>query len=133
MTATTITYDEAMEMLLEDPEFREDWERTAFARAIAIQIIRYRADHGLTQTALAQRLGVSQASVGRLELGEHEPKISTLRTLSEKLGMRFLIDIHPANQAPAATSPDNAANEQRVEQRVERSVSGGVEMLVRAG
>ena len=126
MTVKTIPYDEAMEMLLEDPEFREYWERTAFARAIAIQIIRYRAEHDLSQTALARRLGVSQASVGRLELGEHEPKISTLRNLSEKLGMRFSIDIHPAGQAPAM------ADDERTGQRVERSVAGGVEMLVLA-
>jgi len=125
MTVKTITYDEAMEMLLEDPEFREYWERTAFARAIAIQIIRYRAEHGLSQTALARRLGVSQASVGRLELGEHEPKISTLRNLSEKLGMRFSIDIHPEGQAPAATL---AADDERTE----RTVTSGVEMLVHA-
>jgi transcriptional regulator with XRE-family HTH domain len=125
----TIRYEDFLEVQLQDPEFRAYWERTAFARAIAIQIIRYRAEHGLSQTALARRLGVSQASVGRLELGEHEPKISTLRNLSEKLGMRFLIDIHPQGQDPAAISQ----GAEPAEQRVERIVAGGVEMLVSAG
>lgn len=123
----TIRFEDFLEEQLQDPEFREDWEHTAFARAIAIQIIRYRADHGLSQTALARRLGVSQAFVGRLELGEHEPKISTLRNLSEKLGMRFSIDIHPAGQAPAMAI---AVDDERTGQRTERIVAGGVEMLV---
>jgi hypothetical protein len=29
----------------EDPEFREEWDRTVFAREVAIRIVRYRAGH----------------------------------------------------------------------------------------
>lgn len=45
--------------------------------------------------------------------------------LGEVFG-RFSIDIHPAGQAPAM------ADDERTGQRVERSVAGGVEMLVHA-
>jgi ribosome-binding protein aMBF1 (putative translation factor) len=83
----TIRFEDFLEKQLQDPDFREESERTAYTRAIANQVIRYRVAHGLSQAALARKLGVSQAVVGRLELGEHEPKVSTLRTLSEKLGM----------------------------------------------
>lgn len=122
----TITYEELLHEQLRDPKFREEWERTAYTRAIANQVVRYRAAHGLSQAALARKLGVSQPVVGRLELGEHEPKISTLRNLSEKLGMRFMIDIHPANAVrPESSSPGDPS--------IERIISRGVEMLVRAG
>lgn len=121
----TVTYEDFLEEQLRDPEFRAEWERTAYARAIANQVIRYRNGHGLSQTALAKRLGVSQAVVGRLELGEHEPKISTLQKLSERLGMRFMIDIHPADT--------NRPNPPSTDEGVERIVAGGVETLVRAG
>ncbi len=122
----TIRFEDFLEEQLQESAFRKEWERTAYARAIANQVIRYRADHGLSQAALARKLGVSQPVVGRLELGEHEPKVSTLRNLSEKLGMRFMIDIHPADAAhpESSSSSDNG---------VERIVSGGVEMFVRAG
>jgi ribosome-binding protein aMBF1 (putative translation factor) len=122
----TIRFEDFLKEQLRDPEFREEWERTAYARAIANQVIRYRAAHGLSQAALARKLGVSQPVVGRLELGEHEPKVSTLRTLSEKLGMSFVIAIHPAGSVPPETPPTS-------DEGVERIVSGGVEMLVRAG
>jgi transcriptional regulator with XRE-family HTH domain len=122
----TIRFEDFLEEQLQDPAFREEWERTAYARAIANQVIRYRAQHGLSQAALARKLGVSQAVVGRLELGEHEPRISTLRNLSEKLGMRFVIDIHPANAAHSDSLRTNDTADERI-------VSGGVEMLVRAG
>lgn len=121
----TISHEEMMRDLLQTPAVREKWERTAFARAVANQVLRYRIEHDLSQRALAQRLGVSQGLVGRLELGEHEPRISTLQKLSQVLGLRFSIDIHPEADAPARLSiPDD--------DRVERFTSGGVETLVLA-
>ncbi len=124
MSINTNTHDEIMRELLSDPESREYWERTRFARAIAKQIIRYRAQHGLSQTALARRIGVSQPVVARWELGEHEPSVSTLRKLSRTLGMRFTIDIHPANVSPAGFPELNES--------AQRITSDGVEMLLLA-
>ncbi|MDQ3693554.1 MAG: helix-turn-helix domain-containing protein [Chloroflexota bacterium] len=114
-----------MDTFLADPEVRAYWERTAFARAIANQVIRYRIDHNLSQRGLAKRLGVSQALVGRLELGEHEPRLSTLRTLARVLGMRFSIEIHPAGPGPVAGLGSD-------EPRVDRLIADGVETLIRA-
>jgi transcriptional regulator with XRE-family HTH domain len=125
MAPGTVSFQEMLAEQLKDPDFREEWERTAVARAVAIQIIRYRAEQGLSQTALARRLGVSQSVVGRLELGEHEPKISTLRRLSQVLGLRFGLDIHPTGQPPLTTPTADAS--------VERFTSNGVELLISAG
>ncbi|MGH9009710.1 MAG: helix-turn-helix transcriptional regulator [Acidimicrobiia bacterium] len=36
------------------------------ARAVAIEVVKFRAEHGLSQSALAKRLGVSQPVVARL-------------------------------------------------------------------
>jgi DNA-binding XRE family transcriptional regulator len=36
---------------------------------MALPLVRYRADHGLTQEGLSEMLGVPSAGVGRLELG----------------------------------------------------------------
>src|SRR5579884_3019226 len=49
-----------------DPEYRAEWERTALAREVSEAITHYRVHHGLTQTALAQRLGLRQSAVARL-------------------------------------------------------------------
>ncbi len=62
---------------LRDPEVRREYERTAFANAVAIRVIRYRAEHGLSQSALARQLGMSQPAIARLEAGEHEPSLGT--------------------------------------------------------
>lgn len=83
------------EKLASDPDFRAEWERTALARAVAIEIVRYRAEHGLSQRALADSLGMKQPNIARLELGEINPKIETLMLLSSRLGLEFKIDIRP--------------------------------------
>jgi ribosome-binding protein aMBF1 (putative translation factor) len=116
-----IPFDDLLKEEMQNPEFRENWERTTLARAVANQVIRHRAEHGLSQSELARRLGVSQAVVGRLELGEHEPKIATLSKLARTLGLRFNIEIHPDH-------PDGEQPDERVV--IERVVADGVELVV---
>ncbi|HEX6507969.1 MAG TPA: helix-turn-helix transcriptional regulator [Chloroflexota bacterium] len=82
---------------LEDPALREEWERTALARAVATSVVAYRAQQGLSQAALARKLGVSQPLVARLETGEHEPTLTTLSRLSRQLGPERHIDITPTS------------------------------------
>ncbi len=120
-STSMISLDQILENEMQDPEFREHWERTTLARAVANQVIKYRINHGLSQSALARRLGVSQAVVGRLELGEHEPKIATLSRLARVLGLRFTIAIHPDREGTGRADPEAV---------VERVVSNGVELVV---
>ena len=83
-----------------DPEFRREWERTALARAVAVKVIAYRAEHDLSQTALAKRLQMTQPAVARLESGEHNPSFPTLLRLSDALGIELAIDIAPSGKEP---------------------------------
>lgn len=89
------TSAEVHRKLMRDPEFREEWERTALGRAVAIAIVRYRAEHDLSQSELAAILGMKQPAVARIELGEHNPSWETLFRLAEGLGLAFAIDIGP--------------------------------------
>ena len=83
-----------------DASFRDEWERTAPAREVAAQLIGYRADHELSQRALAEKLGVTQPRIAKLESGEHNPEIDTLIHLSDVLGIEFVIDVVPAGRKP---------------------------------
>ena len=91
------TNDEVIaEQLRADPQFRAEWERTALARAVALAIVRYRAARDLSQRELAERLGMRQPQVARLELGEVNPSMETLMRVSAQLGIEFTIDVRPA-------------------------------------
>ena len=84
---------------LSDPEYRAEHERTALARAVALEVTKYRADHGLSQRALAVRLGMQQPAIARLESGDVTPSLATLVRLSKTLGVEFHVDITPAGLA----------------------------------
>lgn len=96
-----------------DPEFRAEWERTALARAVAVAIVRYRADQDLSQRELAERLGMKQPQVARLELGEVNPSMDTLMRISSSLRIEFTIDVRPAG-APARNVTKRAQAESLV-------------------
>ena len=54
MTAAT-TYGELVANAInEDATFRQEWERLAPARKLAAELIRYRAENGLSQRALGR-------------------------------------------------------------------------------
>ena len=95
------TKDEVLADQLRNPAVRREWERTALARAVASPIVAYRAQHGLSQTALARQLGMKQPAIARLEAGNHNPSLDTLTRpsldtltrLAQGLGMEFHIDV----------------------------------------
>ena len=62
---------------------------------MARRVIRYRVEHGLSQSALARQLGMHQPAIARLEAGDHEPSLTTLARLARGLGVEFHIDVTP--------------------------------------
>lgn len=90
-----IPHDEVLEEELKDPEFRAQWESTALARWLAVEVAHYRAEHDLSQRALADQLGVHQSDVARMETGEHTPTLDRLIRVAGGLGIELMIDIHP--------------------------------------
>ncbi|HEV2109194.1 MAG TPA: helix-turn-helix transcriptional regulator [Thermomicrobiales bacterium] len=53
------------------------------------------AEHDLSQTGIACRLGASQPAVARLETGDHVPTLATLIRVSDALDIEFLVDVSP--------------------------------------
>ena len=88
------TIDEVIDERREsDPEFREVWDATAFARQIALELVKYRTRRGMTQKQLAAEVGVKQSAIGRWELGERPPSLASLAKLTTATGLTFRVDI----------------------------------------
>jgi transcriptional regulator with XRE-family HTH domain len=102
MAASRKTFDALVaEEQLADPSFKAEWQRLAPAREFAATLLRYRAEHKLTQRALAKKLGVSQPRVVKLESGEHNPEVDTIINAVRRLGIEFVLDVAPASRKPA--------------------------------
>lgn len=83
-----------------DPDFREEWDETAFARVVAAQLVSYRSDHDLSQKALAELCGFKQPFIATLESGERNPKLETLISISRATGIEWTLDIRRAEAKP---------------------------------
>jgi ribosome-binding protein aMBF1 (putative translation factor) len=95
------TNDELIaEQLLDDPGFRLEWQRTALARAVAVAVMRVRAECNLSQRDIAGMLEIEQPQVARLERGDVNPSRETLMRVASCLGVEFTIDVRPANAKP---------------------------------
>ncbi|HXS46292.1 MAG TPA: helix-turn-helix transcriptional regulator [Solirubrobacterales bacterium] len=102
MAASQKNFDALLaEEQLADPSFRAEWQRLAPAREFAATLLRYRAEHKLSQRALAKKLGVSQPRVVKLESGEHNPEVDTIINAVRRLGIEFVLDVAPASRKPA--------------------------------
>ncbi len=98
------TSEQVLAEELRDPDFRREWDRTTVARAVALKVLAYRTEHGLSQRGLAQKLGMTQPQLARLEAGEHNPTIDTLARLAQTLDIEFAIDVHPRQRVPKLLS-----------------------------
>lgn len=52
-----------------------------------VPLAAYRLARGLSQKQLAERLGTSQSYVARLEAGQIDPQLSTVRRICAELGI----------------------------------------------
>jgi len=67
------------------PEAQE--QRGVFKQAydVALQVIDLREKHGLTQAELAERCGMDQADISRIERGTTSPTARTLQRIADAL------------------------------------------------
>jgi predicted transcriptional regulator len=80
---------------LKDPELRAEYEALEPEFAIIQAMIDARKNTGLTQKELAEKTGITQADISKLENGNANPSLKTLRRLAKGLGMRLKIEFIP--------------------------------------
>ena len=63
-------------------------------RAVITELVAARKARGLSQTAVAARMGTSQSVVARLEAGEVDARISTFQRYANAVSHHLIIDLH---------------------------------------
>ena len=98
-------YQEWRRELLATPEDRRIYEEEAAKKELWLQLVEARQEAGLTQAELAERLGVSQAQVARLEKSGYDSyTLNSLRRYVQALGDDFVLMTTIRHRQPATAA-----------------------------
>ena len=89
------------EELMEDPEFREEYQRIQPEMDIKRALMQARIDPGMTQVQLSEATGISQADISRLENGTRNPSLGLLKRLADAMNATLRIEFVPNIQTKA--------------------------------
>ena len=84
-------FDDYLKEQLKDPEIRQEYEALQPERAIIQAFIDATIEKGLTQKELAERTGIAQGDISKLERGNANPSIRTLQRLAAGMGMSLQV------------------------------------------
>jgi ribosome-binding protein aMBF1 (putative translation factor) len=76
---------------LKDPAYLEAARQVAPYEALARMVIRFRMDHELSQSQLAELVGTTNSVISRLESGAHRPNVDTLQKLARAFKRQLVI------------------------------------------
>lgn len=89
-----LTHDELIKKMMQDPAVRAEYERIEREEMPMLDVIlKARAEAGLTQAQVAERMGTKAPAVARLEnalvTGKHSPSVATLQKYAAALGKKL--------------------------------------------
>ncbi|KAF0163136.1 MAG: helix-turn-helix domain-containing protein [Rhodocyclaceae bacterium] len=77
--------------------FGEAYEALGVEYALAHEMLAARARAGLTQEAVADRMGTTKSAISRLEsAGKHAPSVASLKRYAAAVGCTLKIELVPA-------------------------------------
>ncbi len=88
-------WNQARKELLTDPETAKEFEELRPQYEVISQIIKVRNEQGITQAELAERTGIRQSNISRLEGGNYNPSLEFLTRIARGLGMELHIELRP--------------------------------------
>lgn len=89
------SFRESLNNMLQDPEFKEEYEKIQPELDIIRAIVDARVSQNLTQKELSERTGINQADISKLENGTRNPSLNLLKRLAEGLDMTLKIEFVP--------------------------------------
>ena len=76
----------------DDPELYKEYKALEPEYEIIKQIIQARSELNLTQKELAEKIGIKQSNISRLESGNYNPSLDFLKKIAQGLGKELHIE-----------------------------------------
>lgn len=78
---------------LKDPEFKKEWDESELEYRLMLALVSARSENNLTQAELAERCGIRQSNISRIENGTCLPSLRTLAAIAKGLGKTLKIEL----------------------------------------
>ncbi len=88
-------FRDTLDQQLKNPEFKKEWDALEPEYQVIRAIIDGRKNQNLSQKELARITGIAQADISRLENGNANPSLRTLKRLASGLGMMLRVEFIP--------------------------------------
>lgn len=92
-------FQEFLNEQLQDDEFRKEWEDIQPEMDVIRAMVDARISQNLTQKELAERTGINQADISKLENGTRNPSLKLLKRLADGMGMTLKLEFIPKRPA----------------------------------
>jgi len=89
------TFRQFLDEQMKDPEFASAYEEIQPEMDVIRAIVEARTSQNLTQKELAERTGINQADISKLENGTRNPSLKLLKRLADGMDMTLRIEFIP--------------------------------------
>ena len=93
--ATMKKFDQFLAEQLEDEEIRKEYENMQPEFDVIRAIVEARTSMNLTQQQLAEKTGINQSDISKLENGTRNPSVNLLKRLADGMDMMLKIEFVP--------------------------------------
>lgn len=83
------SFKEDLKKSLKDPQFRKAWEESEPEYLLACKVIEERLNKNMSQRALANKMGTTQAVISRVERMVANPTTEFIQRLARALNTKF--------------------------------------------
>lgn len=80
---------------MKNPEFQREWEESEPEYNLINAMIEARKAKHMTQKQLAERTGINQSDISKIETGNANPALSTLKRLADGMDMVLKVEFVP--------------------------------------
>ena len=96
-------FDDFLEEQMQNQEFKKEYDDLQPEFDVIRAIVDARTSQNLTQKQLAEKTGINQADISKLENGTRNPSINLLKRLAEGMGMMLKIEFVPKQKVQINT------------------------------
>lgn len=85
-------FDDYLDEKMKDPEFKKEYDALEPEFTLIKAILDARREKGITQKELSELTGIAQGDISKLESGNANPSVKTLKRIASAMGKTLKIE-----------------------------------------